>query len=687
MAHRESVVFAAVAFLGALIGSAHCLLAGETDSKLAVESAARSPVAVDFLGDPLPAGAVARLGSTRFQAAHESPSAHFADHGKKLILFTQRADVLECRVVDARTGRETGRVSVTGLGNGPYTTAVSENGMILAAVTKTAFVIWDLARDKQVAHELFAAAPLGNALGGMVIAPPVRRCGEIAPAERASNTSLAVDKTGRHVVLCRAGMVMALFTNGKVRWAVETQGAAQATICADGRTIVCSDESGIYLYELATGKRRRTILKRPWPSSPRAAVAVTEDCRHVAYANYDALVMSRIDADEKSWTTKAPVGGGRVLAFSPAGSRLAYIGTGNEMHLMDSATGEVHQTIKIPNGHALTSIAYRPDGKALVVSGPSHIVPTGATWYFNERGESLIPDELHPVPPALLVFSPDGKQLASGCACDAGIEGHRLCLWDVATGKPIHRADNFAHGVNFLAYSADGKRLLAHQTPGGKNRSRSTFHVLNCATGREESVFRCGSTQPVSAQPGDLCACWEPGDRHITTFDWTGRPVAKMDVPGRTARVAVAADGSLAALVLGEDPKQPAEIHVRKFGDERSLLEIKDLYHPHYVTFGPDNKTLLLSGGTGVRVYDLSTGKVLLEHRQAAATVDFSPDGRYIALGEQGIRLIEVATGKVLKEWLGDGAFCYSLAFSPDGRRLASASLERTILIWDVEQK
>lgn len=92
-----------------------------------------------------------------------------------------------------------------------------------------------------------------------------------------------------------------------------------------------------------------------------------------------------------------------------------------------------------------------------------------------------------------------------------------------------------------------------------------------------------------------------------------------------------------------------------------------------------------------IRVLDLRDGKELwtaeasLENIIALA---FSPDGKTLAsaagFGEKDIRLWDVATGEEIGRLEGHGAFVSSLVFWPDGKRLASSSGDQTIRIWDV---
>jgi WD40 repeat protein/serine/threonine protein kinase len=73
-------------------------------------------------------------------------------------------------------------------------------------------------------------------------------------------------------------------------------------------------------------------------------------------------------------------------------------------------------------------------------------------------------------------------------------------------------------------------------------------------------------------------------------------------------------------------------------------------------------------------------------HTSWGMTVAYSPDGKLLASSgtDQTVKLWDTATGKVIREWRGHEDAVNDVAFSPDGSRLASASYDRTVMVWDV---
>jgi dipeptidyl aminopeptidase/acylaminoacyl peptidase len=110
------------------------------------------------------------------------------------------------------------------------------------------------------------------------------------------------------------------------------------------------------------------------------------------------------------------------------------------------------------------------------------------------------------------------------------------------------------------------------------------------------------------------------------------------------------------------------------------------------VAYSPNGRTLATGSGSASErgtlvLWDLLTGRarVWLPQSLGVRSVAFSPDGEKIAAGgwDNLIRIYETRTAKLLTTLKGHEAVVNSLAFSPDGKILASCGLDKTVILWD----
>jgi WD40 repeat protein len=244
-------------------------------------------------------------------------------------------------------------------------------------------------------------------------------------------------------------------------------------------------------------------------------------------------------------------------------------------------------------------------------------------------------------------------------------------LWNAATGQCEATLGRHAGTISSVAFSPDGTMVAAASDGHGGG-----VWLWDAATGQARQTFAGGG--PVVFSPdGRTFAAVSGGDEVLVRDVATGRAVGNLLHEEAVCGVAFSPDGGTVAT---------ATLYAVLSWDVATGQPVETFVGGRAVAFSPDDGTLAAGSGDGATLWTVATGhaRARLDHAGAVHAVAFSPDGRSLATAAEGndVRLWDVATGRTLAT-LRHARPVGGVAFSPDGRALATAARDG-VRLWDV---
>jgi WD40 repeat protein len=507
------------------------------------------------------------------------------------------------------------------------------------------------------------------------------------------------------------------------------------------------------VYSVAGRKTVCPSIGRKANGQGYAVVALSPDGREVAFGTSnggsEALTLwstatcrqvgQGIDIAKLAKITGLQTGGNvSSLAYSPDGKQLAACDT-DHLVVLDTATWlPVRDATVIDANYYIQSMAYSPDGSRLAVASQRHVVLLDATTgrqvgspllgarggvmsvAFGADGRTLAAGsssgdvdvyDLQNAPLATkvpagtdsvtaLAFRPDGKVLATA-GSDSVIR-----FWDTTTWQTVGQTPASVGRVSALAFSPDGKTLAS----GGADK---LVHLWDGSTGQQLAT-------PLDAQGGAVyCLAFNPDGKWLAIGGVTdqlsvwelagGKLVATQQYSPMQGQVF---DPTKAILSVGFMPDSSGLFFTMAGGltmfvswgaqgpgsewTTRQLSFIEGQYLANEIqgALSPDGKTVALANMTDIRLADVASGNLIglpmYGHNYGVSDLAFSPDGKLLASGgmDATVRVWDSATGQPVGLPLqGPSEGVYRVAFSPDGTRLVGVGGDGSIYVWNMVMK
>jgi WD40 repeat protein len=645
--------------LGCLVLASSAAAASDAPAQTAAE---QPRARLDQYGDPLPEGAVARLGSMRLRHCTEPSFISFSPDGRTLA--TSGWGV---RLWDVATGRLLRELQSGEVFEKHHT--FSPDGKTLVTAHGTQVHIWDVATGK--GRPLWA-----NDKGRDAIETAFSPDGRLLALNGDDSSKIRVYEV-------KSWRELAVLDPRRV---VEIR---NLTFSPDGKRLAFGDGRSLRCWDLA---RKRELFEAQVPQALRRLAFSPSGKVLAVHALARGVSLFDARTGDRLLQTEAAGGGPADLRFTPDGRTLLSAASNGPVLALDPSGRKPAREL-LPTAGGRRVAAFSPDGKRVALA-------TGAALRIWDlaAGKEVVPFDDHREGREVeAVPSPDGRRVATR-------GGRELRVWELRTGKLLRLIRGEQDFLPGLSWDASGRSVVA--------ADHEAVRWWNADSGKE--IRRLPLVRrpwrSMSLLPDGRLAGFLQGPSGFSSYQFldarTGKEGRDLRPRGRNEEVVgLAPDGKSFATLATRRAARFLLLRDAATGGLRWLRGV-GLARPQ-VCFSPDGSLFVAATSRGARVWETATGRewgVRWPGRdgQIPRGLCVSPDGRTVAVaipyatrhgrvpgGEPlerplcNLVLFGRATGQVRRTLPRIDGFAQPV-FTADGRYLVSGGTDGSALVWEV---